>query len=115
MNDKLILEGDPFQIGFSGYTREQGEAILAGCTPTEIPAMPTCAHRGKLLEIRRCDLCGLKDQPFEVFACAKFGECSQLKRHSKVTCCSACESWIPLQTANPTATIPGVNESDVTQ
>lgn len=50
-----------------------------------------CQHRGPLIETRKCDLCGVKGQPVEVFQCAKHGECSLLKRHSKVRGCFTCE------------------------
>lgn len=50
-----------------------------------------CVHRGELLEIRHCNLCGIKGQPFEVFACGIVGECSIGRKHSGVQSCTSCE------------------------
>jgi len=50
-----------------------------------------CRHRGSFKEVRACDLCSLKGQPFDVLACELHGECSALRRHSKVTACASCQ------------------------
>lgn len=52
-----------------------------------------CSHRGELIEVRKCDLCGIKGQQFEVFACNLHGECSAGRKHSKVKSCLTCQDW----------------------
>ena len=61
--------------------------------PSE-PAKPEtfdCVYRGAKLRGGECDLCGIRGQPFEVYKCEKFGECSVTRKHSKVKACSGCE------------------------
>lgn len=55
---------------------------------------PTCTHQGNLLETVACDMCGLKGQAVEVFACALHDRCSATRRHSKVRSCAACEDYM---------------------
>lgn len=53
-----------------------------------------CAHRGELLRIARCNVCGGNGQPFDVFACAVKGECSLKVRRTDMPHCVACRDWI---------------------
>lgn len=87
-----ILQGDPYQLGFSGYTRDEGESIIAG-TQWRAGDNAKCIRRGVSLRIDKCDLCGIKGQSFEVFACQAHGECSEAKRHSKVRSCLSCQDY----------------------
>ena len=85
------LETDIFGLGFIGYTREEGEAMLRGETIAEpSPGWCSCQHRGDKLRVGTCDLCGIRGQPFEVFACSLHGECSLRRKHSKVKACASC-------------------------
>jgi hypothetical protein len=34
-----------------------------------------CAHRGEIIERAVCNVCGMKGQPFDVFACELHGKC----------------------------------------
>jgi hypothetical protein len=34
-----------------------------------------CAHRGEVLERSTCTACGMRGQPFDVFACELHGKC----------------------------------------
>lgn len=60
--------------------------------PSRYPeeSVTACRHRGEQLRTDRCDLCGLRGQPFDVFACGLHGECSLTRRHSKIRSCAAC-------------------------
>lgn len=83
---------DPLELGFSGYTEEEGRAILlgaalAGPTTADFP----CVHRGEKIRDGSCNLCGIRGQPFEVLSCSIYGECSIGKRHSNVRACIGCE------------------------
>lgn len=106
-----ILDGDPFGIGLTGYTREEGEAILRGepvggvaaQQPIVEPRDFTCENRLSFIEIGVCDLCSMKGQPFEIFGCALHGQCSLNRRHSRVKSCVACGDRIPVANADPSA------------
>lgn len=52
--------------------------------------VPQCDHRGALLRIDKCNLCGLRGQPFEVYQCSIVGECSLSRKHSKIVSCLVC-------------------------
>jgi len=62
------------------------------------PDIRLCSHRGPLLETRLCDLCGIKGQPFEVYACQLHGECSEQRKHSKVRSCIGCPDHLAVAT-----------------
>lgn len=49
-----------------------------------------CRHRGDVLRIGSCDLCGSRGQPFEILACGLHGECSLESKHSKMRSCRLC-------------------------
>jgi ADP-heptose:LPS heptosyltransferase len=71
---------------------EQGRGPgQTGLTDAPQPDAFPCRHRGELLEVRTCDLCGSKGQPLEIYHCTQVGECSIGRRHSQVTACIACE------------------------
>lgn len=40
----------------------------------------SCAHRGDVLRVEKCELCGHKHESVEIHACALHGECS-LRRY----------------------------------
>ena len=86
--DGVIVTWNEGATRMFGYTPEEGAAILLGEVATE--ASGECVHRGPWLETMKCDLCGMKGQPFDVFACAVHGRCSLRRRHSKVKSCLAC-------------------------
>jgi hypothetical protein len=66
-----------------------------------------CIHRGtEPVETRLCDLCGVKGQPFEVYPCKLFGECSVQRKHSQVRGCAACEARTLEGNENMPATLP---------
>lgn len=91
-----LLRTDEFGLGFVGYTREQGEAMLCGSArPEQSRADWPCIHRKELLEIGACDLCGSRGQPFEILRCSIYGRCSIGRRHSQVKSCAACEMRMP--------------------
>ena len=50
----------------------------------------SCDHRGALLRVGKCDLCGGRGQPIEIFACDVKGECTLTRRHTKLASCAAC-------------------------
>ncbi|HVW03111.1 MAG TPA: hypothetical protein VHB77_22310 [Planctomycetaceae bacterium] len=61
-----------------------------------------CSHRGpEPFETRLCDLCGIKGQPFDVYSCQLFGECSLQRKHSQVKACAACEKRTPMPAPLP--------------
>lgn len=50
-----------------------------------------CTHRqSSVARIGTCDLCSLKGQPFDVYACDLHGECSLSRKHSKMRSCVNC-------------------------
>src|SRR3990167_9316343 len=53
-------------------------AIGSSCpaAPTTSEPRPPCRHLGPSLGMEVCDLCGLKGQPVEVFACEIHGRCT---------------------------------------
>jgi hypothetical protein len=57
-----------------------------------------CVHRGAVLERSVCNACGMKGQPFEVFACALHGAC-MAKRYRNdrpdLKVCTLCEEFSP--------------------
>lgn len=56
-------------------------------TAAEIP----CPHRGSIVREAKCDLCGNKGQPFDVFRCHDTGgECSLQRMHSRIKSCVSC-------------------------
>lgn len=91
---------DYLGIGFFGYTPAEGQAILDSGEGTDAERF-ACVHRGALLRVAKCDLCGAKDQPFDVFACAVHSECSIGRRKRSVKSCVACEQ----RTTSPTAVV----------
>lgn len=56
-----------------------------------LPETLPCIHRGDLLRTDKCDLCGIRGLPFDVFGCAVHVECSISRRHSKIKACVGCE------------------------
>jgi hypothetical protein len=53
-----------------------------------------CPHRGNVTRDALCDVCGgvlAKGQPFDVFACAKHGECSLQRMRRDVRPCITCQ------------------------
>jgi hypothetical protein len=53
-----------------------------------------CSHRGNVTRDALCDVCGgvlAKGQPFDVFACAKHGECSLQRMRRDVRPCITCQ------------------------
>lgn len=74
---------------------------MAKCTGTTFrPEDVACVHRGELLGERQCNLCGMREETFDVFACAVFGECSFTRKRRDVQSCLACEKR--LAPVNPT-------------
>jgi hypothetical protein len=64
--------------------------------------MLPCRHRGELLAVKPCDLCGgTKGKPTEVFACCLHGVCSLGRRFRKKPgaprSCAACPDRSPDQ------------------
>lgn len=49
-----------------------------------------CAHKGDVLRQAECQLCGMRGQMFDVYACAVHGECSLIKRAHKLASCGSC-------------------------
>ncbi len=73
-----------------GNTVEAFRRLWSGQLPVK------CVHRGEVIRVGKCDLCGFdKGHPFDVLACALHGECSLLRKHSKVKGCAACEDYQP--------------------
>lgn len=53
-----------------------------------------CIHRGDIVRAdQRCSLCGQTDRQYDVYACAKFGECSLIPstKGGKLSDCFKCE------------------------
>lgn len=104
------LEGDPFGIGLTGYTREEGEAILRGepvggvrlPEPDVAPRDFSCANRLDFIETGTCNLCGIKGQPFQIFGCTIHGKCSIHRKNTLVKSCKSCEERIPVALSEPT-------------
>ena len=98
--DPASPTGDPYELGFVGYSQGEAEAMLAGGAwgPPREPAPDGfgCAWRLPVVRVGLCDLCSLRGKPFEVFGCRKHGECSIGRRHSRVRSCLACPDRIPL-------------------
>ncbi len=59
-----------------------------------------CVHRGTVLEKATCNACGMKAQPFEVFACELHGKC-MVRRYRNdrpdLTVCFNCGDFLPLE------------------
>jgi hypothetical protein len=68
---------------------EELAAIRAAVEPESVDL--SCIHRGPQIREDRCDLCGMKGQPFTVYQCSIHEACSLNKVHSKVKGCAACE------------------------
>jgi hypothetical protein len=56
-----------------------------------------CAHRGDVLERAVCNACGMKGQPFDVFACAIHGRC-MVRRYrndrAEIAVCVNCDEFV---------------------
>lgn len=61
-------------------------------TPTIAPAAIGCVHMGQLLRVVPCGLCGARDEPREVYACAVHGEATK-RRAKGIACCVGCRGW----------------------
>lgn len=94
-----VLDGDPYSLGFIGYTQAQADAMLASRDWRPPPDSPleamACALRLGLLRIGKCDLCGIRGQPFEIFCCKLHGECSLSRKHSGIRPCISCGDRVP--------------------
>lgn len=60
---------------------------LPDLKPEDFP----CVHRGGVLEVRTCELCGNRGKVFDVFACVVHGRCSVQTRERGLIACVACE------------------------
>ena len=59
--------------------------------------MTPCPHRGPRLRRRKANLCACRRKVFLVYACEKYGECSEHKWHDQVRSCIACQKVAALQ------------------
>jgi hypothetical protein len=69
--------------------------------PKPDPRITTaCAHRGAMLDRATCNACGMKGQPFEIYACALHGKC-MVRRYRNdrpdLTVCFNCDDFVPLE------------------
>lgn len=56
------------------------------------PGRFECVHRGPVVRIGECDLCGLRGQAMKVHRCELLDvECTVHKQHSQVKACAPCE------------------------
>jgi hypothetical protein len=57
-----------------------------------------CEHRGAVLEVGVCNACGMKGQPFDVFACDLHGQC-MVRRYRNdrpdLKVCFNCDDYAP--------------------
>lgn len=75
------------------------ESLSANNSANNLFARAPCTHLGLATETHLCDLCSLKGQPFQVYACAIHGECSLTRKHSQVKSCAACADFAVAQSA----------------
>lgn len=58
-----------------------------------------CVHRGELLRVEKCQLCGAKDVPMPIHACAVHGECALRRwwddKKISMGTCSGCDQRSP--------------------
>jgi hypothetical protein len=55
-----------------------------------------CVHRGDVVEHGVCNACGMKGQPFDVFACELHGKCMVRRYRNdrpELTVCLTCEAY----------------------
>lgn len=75
----------------SKWQENSGGSVQALALPKPSSSDTSCPHRGAVLRVGACDLCGVRGQPFEVLSCAVHGECSLRRKHSKVKTCLTCK------------------------
>jgi len=63
--------------------------------------IPPCAHRWTIVEHNKaCQVCGQKNEQFDVYACGIHGQCSlsrRAKAGEKLQACTSCPDFVPLQ------------------
>lgn len=88
---KLCQTREDFRRLFrSGIAPQHVREARRNRTPYVEPTFD-CVHRGAFLEVAVCNVCSLKGQPFDKFACAIHGACSVTRKHTKVKACVSCE------------------------
>jgi hypothetical protein len=55
------------------------------------PADFPCVHRLAFIEIGKCDVCGLRGQPFDIFGCVLHERCSVGRKRKDTRNCVACD------------------------
>lgn len=93
-------------VGIPGLDWATAERLLRGETVGTEPVPDykfDCIYRGGFLETGECNLCGLKGQPFEIYACQLFARCSITRKHSQIQSCGACEKRTAVATNDPAA------------
>jgi hypothetical protein len=61
-----------------------------------------CVQRGVVMEKATCNACGMKGQPFDVFACELHGKCMVRRYRNdrpELTVCFNCDDFLPLGVA----------------
>jgi hypothetical protein len=62
------------------------------------PQLDRCLHRREVIEIGRCNACGMRGQEFEVYACAIHGKC-MIRRYRNdrpdLKVCVNCDGYQP--------------------
>lgn len=86
----LEIGGEFVAMGRPVTTVVTGEAHPPILNDEPLKAEFPCVYRGDVVRQGECDLCGIRGQPFDIYACAKFGECSVARRNTKVRPCSTC-------------------------
>lgn len=82
-------------FGCSLRAVEDAPVLPSPSLPIPPDAFP-CIHRGPFVKVEKCDLCGVRGLPFDLYECQlpEIGQCSISKRHSKVQACIGCEKRI---------------------
>jgi len=65
--------------------------VLRNPPDVAIPRDLSCVHRGEIIRVQGCDLCGLKGVETKVYTCGVHAECTDNKSIRKIRSCAACE------------------------
>lgn len=76
-------------------------------TPADLP----CSHRGELLRVTRCEACGFRDTPLEIYACDKHTECTIHNRGARIgdiATAGKCKACVTCQDRTALASLPPI-------
>jgi hypothetical protein len=101
--DLCRTRGDYYALFLSGHAPQHARelTVKTAATKQDIPSMEEyekqllqsfpCVYRQEVVRVGECNKCGMKGNPFDVYGCALYKECSLGSRHTKVKSCCTCE------------------------